>query len=124
MDNDIIHASGNYQEYNIEYRITFALVHARLYSAESDDERDNKSAAEKKFDRSCGDGGYSSSLSSIFVSVSDTSDVVRCWILTSDIFITNYPLPSDDLVDWNNDSMLGIGGVYTIIDEGLFVLHS
>ena len=78
MDNYVLNASVIFPSDNIEHRITFAVVHARLYSAESDDERDNKSAAENKFDRSCGDGGYSSSLSSIFVSVSDNSDVVRC----------------------------------------------
>ena len=78
MDNDLLHASIHYPADKIEERITLSLRHARLYSAESNDERDDKSAAAKKFDRSCGDGGSSSSLSAITVSVLATSDVVRC----------------------------------------------
>ena len=78
MDNALMHASGHSPEYKIEERITFALRHARLYLAESDDERDDKSAAANKFDRSCGDGGSSFSLSAITVSLLDTSDVVCC----------------------------------------------
>ena len=44
MDNSLLHASGHSPEYKIEERVTFALVHAYLYLAESDDERDEKSA--------------------------------------------------------------------------------
>ena len=47
MYNDLIHASGNSPEDKIEERITFDLSQARLYLAESYDERDNKSAAAK-----------------------------------------------------------------------------
>ena len=56
-------------------RITLALIYARLYLSESYDERDNKSAAAKKFDISCGDGVSSSSLSASTVSVSANYDV-------------------------------------------------
>ena len=78
MDNDLLHASGNYPEDKIEERITFSLSLTRLYLAESDDERDDNSAAANTFDISCGGGQYSSSLSAITVSVLDTSDVVCC----------------------------------------------
>ena len=78
MNNDLLHASGNYPADKIKERITFALVHARLYLAESDDEQDNKYAAANKFDISWGGGGYSSSLSASTVSVSATFDVFRC----------------------------------------------
>ena len=43
MDNDLLHESGHSLEDKIEERITFDLCHARLYLAESDDERDDKS---------------------------------------------------------------------------------
>ena len=45
MDNSLLHAPGHYSEDKIEERITFALSHARLYLAESDDEQDDMSAA-------------------------------------------------------------------------------
>ena len=38
MDNDLLHVSENSTEDKIEERITFALIHARLYLFESDDE--------------------------------------------------------------------------------------
>ena len=38
MDNFLMHASGHFPEDKIEERINFALSHARLYIAESDDE--------------------------------------------------------------------------------------
>ena len=78
MYNSLPHTSGNYPADEIEERIIFSLIHARLYLAESDDERDNKSAAANTFFISYGGGGYRSSLSSITVSVLDTSNVVRC----------------------------------------------
>ena len=78
MDNSLLHVSGNYPADKIEERITISLRHARLYLAESDDEQDDKSAAANTLYISYFDGGYSSSLSAITVSVSDTSDVVRC----------------------------------------------
>ena len=62
MDNDLLHASGHSLVDKIEKRITVALIHARLYLAESDDEIDNKSAAANKFDKSYGGGGSRSSL--------------------------------------------------------------
>ena len=62
MDNALMHASGHSPKDKIEERINFALSHARLYLAESDDERDDKSAAANTFDISCGGGGYISSL--------------------------------------------------------------
>ena len=73
-----MYESGHSPANKIEEQITLALRHARLYLAESDDERDNKSAAANTFDISCGEGGFESSLSAITVSVSATSDVVRC----------------------------------------------
>ena len=78
MENDILHASGNSTAYKIEEWITFALIHARLYLSESDDERYKNYFAEKTFDISCGGGGYSSSLSAITVSLLATTDVVCC----------------------------------------------
>ena len=102
--------SRYYPSDKIKERIIFALSHTHLYLAESDDERDDKSAAANTFNISCGGGGSSSSLSDITVSVLDTSDGVSCWILTSDIFLPNDPLPSDNMVDWDNDSILGIEG--------------
>ena len=48
MDNALLHASGHSPEDRTEERINFALSYAHLYLAESDDEQDNKSAAEKK----------------------------------------------------------------------------
>ena len=62
MDNDLLHVSGHSPADKIEERITFALIHARLYLSESDDERDEKSAAANTFDISCGGGGSISSL--------------------------------------------------------------
>ena len=38
MDNDLLQASGSYPADTIEERITFALCHAHLYLAESDDD--------------------------------------------------------------------------------------
>ena len=116
MDNVLVHASGNPPADKIEDRITFTLSHALLYLSESNNEQNNKSADVNKFNIFCGDGGSSSSLSAISVSVSPTYDVVCCWIFTSDIFLPNDPLPSDDMVDWENDSMLVIGGGYINID--------
>ena len=77
MDNALLHASGHPPEDKTEERINFALSHARLYLAESDDEQDNNYAAAKKIDISCGDGGSISSLSAITVSVSATSNAFR-----------------------------------------------
>ena len=118
MYNSLLYASVHYPADKIEDRITFALRHAHLYLAESDDEQDDKSSTKNTFNRSYGGGGSSSSLSSIGVSVSPTSDVVHCWILTSDIFPSNDPLPSDDMVDRDNYPMMLIGGGDTNIDEG------
>ena len=67
MDNALLHVSGHSSADKIEERITFALSHARLYLAESDDERDDNSAAANTFDISCVGGGSSSSLSAIAV---------------------------------------------------------
>ena len=78
MGNFLLHASGHYPADKIEERINSALSHARLYLAKLDDEQDDKYAAANTFDISCGGEGYSSTLSSITVSVSATSDVVRC----------------------------------------------
>ena len=111
-DNAIMHASGHYPADKIEERIIFALIHARLYLSESDDEWDDNSAAANTFDISCGGGGYSSSLLTITVSALATSDVYISWIFTSYRFLQNDPLSSNVMVDWYNDSMLGIGGGY------------
>ena len=62
MDDTLLHAYGHYPEDKIEEQITFALIHARLYVSESDDERDNKSASANTFYISCGGGGSRSSL--------------------------------------------------------------
>ena len=86
------------------------MCHARLYLAEPYDEQDDNSTSANTFDIFCVGGGSSSSLSDITVSVLATSDLVFCWILTSDGFLSNDPLSSDDMMDWDNDSMLGIGG--------------
>ena len=124
MENDLMHASGHSPSYKIEERTNFALSHAHLYLSESYDEQNNKSAAANTFYISCSGGESSSSLSSITVYLSATSDVFCCWIFTSYLFLPNDPLPSDDMVDWENDSILGIGGGDTNIDKGSFVLHN
>ena len=62
METYLLHASELSPVDKIEERITFALCHARLYLAESDDEQDDKYAAENTFDISCGGVGYISSL--------------------------------------------------------------
>ena len=62
MDNALLHESGHYPEDKIEEQINFALRHTRLYLAESDDERDDKSAAANTFDISCVGGGSRSLL--------------------------------------------------------------
>ena len=90
MDNSLLHASVHSPADKIEERVTFALSHARLYLSESDDEQDDKSAAANIVNISCGSGRSSSSLSSITVSVSSTSDVVCCLIFTSDRFLPNF----------------------------------
>ena len=99
MDNALLHESGNSPAYKIEERITLAFIHAHLYLAESDDEQDDKSAAANTFDMSCGDGGSSSSLLSITVYLSATSDVFCCWIFKLAQFLPNDPLSSDYMVD-------------------------
>ena len=124
MYNALLHVYGNYPAEKIEERITFALIHAHLYLAESDDEQYNKYTTANIFYISCGGGGSSSSLSSIDVSLLATSDVFCCWILTSYLFIPNDPLPSNYMLDWYNALILVIGGGDTNIDEGLFVLHN
>ena len=73
---------------------------------------------------SCDGGGSSYSLSDITVSVWATSGVVFCLIFLLYMFIPNDPISSDDMVDWDNDSMLGIGGGGTNIEEGSFMLHT
>ena len=78
MDNALLYAYGHHPEDKIEEWITFAFIHAHLYLAESDDERDDKSEAANTFDISCVGGGSSSSLSAITVSVLATSNVVCC----------------------------------------------
>ena len=78
MENDILHASGHYPEDKIEEWIAFDLSHARLYLAESDDERKEKYAAANTLGISCGGGGSISSLSDITIYVSATSNVVCC----------------------------------------------
>ena len=124
MDNALLHAFGHTPADKIEERINFTKIHASLYWSESDDERDKNSSAANTFDIFCGDVGSSSSLSAITIYVSSTSNVYRCWIFTSSLFLPNDPPPSDDMVDWDNYSMLRIGGGDTKIDEGLFVLHN
>ena len=78
MDNYLLHMSGHSPAFQIEDRINFALIHARLYSDESDDELDNKSAATNTLYRYCCDVGSRYSLSAIFISVSANSYVVCC----------------------------------------------
>ena len=78
MDNALLHEHGHSLGDKIEEWITFALSHARLYLAESDDERDDKSTAANTFNIPCGCGGSSSSLSAITVSVLATYDVFCC----------------------------------------------
>ena len=78
MDNALLHAPGNSPADKIEEQITFALIHARLYLAESDYEWDWKSATANTFVISCGCEGYRSSLKTITVSVVATYDVVGC----------------------------------------------
>ena len=56
MDNALLHAFGNYPADKIEERITFTLIHACLYLAESDDEWYEKSVAVNTLDISCGGG--------------------------------------------------------------------
>ena len=116
MDNALLHVYEYSPTDKIEEQNNFALIHALLYLDESDDERDNKYSATNTFDVSCGSGGYSSSLSTITVSVSATYNVVCCWIFTSAWFLPNDPLSSDDMVDLDNDSMLLIGGRDTNIN--------
>ena len=58
MDNSLLHTSGHSPSDKIEDRIAFALSHTCLYSSESDDERDEKYAAENTFNIYCGGGGY------------------------------------------------------------------
>ena len=62
IDNALLHAYEHSPADKIEERIAFALIHAHLYLAESDDERDNKSDAANTFDISCGGVGSRSSL--------------------------------------------------------------
>ena len=100
------------------------MKHTSLYLAETDDEQDHKSAAGNTFNIPCGDGGYSPSLSYITLSLLATSYVVCYWIFTQSRVLPNDPLPNDDMVDWENYSMLGIEGVDTNIDKGLFMLEN
>ena len=99
MDNSLPHASGHSPADKIEEQVTFSLIHARIYLAESDDEQDNSSPAANILYISCGGGGYSSSLSSITVYVSSTSNIVCCLIYTSYLFLPNDPLTIDDMID-------------------------
>ena len=124
MDNALLCASGLSLEDKIEERIYFALCHARLYLTVSYDDWDEKSAAANTFDISCGGGVSISSLPAINVYVLATSDVVGCWIFPSAWFLSNDPPSIDDMVDWENDSILGIGRGETNVDEGSFVLHN
>ena len=124
MYNALLRASGLSPENKIEERIPFSLFHARLYLTESYYDWDEKSTAANIFDISCGGGGSISSLYPITVYLLATSDVVCCWISPSDRFLSHDPLSSDYMVDWDNDSMLGIWGGDTNIDEGSFVLHN
>ena len=99
MDSALLHASGHSPEDKIEERITFALKHAQLYLSESYDEWDEKSSAANTINIYCGGGESSSLLSAITVSLLATSEVVCCWIFLSALFIPNYPLPIDDMVN-------------------------
>ena len=116
MDNALLCASGIYPEDKIEKQIPFALCHARLYLTVSYDDWDDKSAAANTFDISCGGGVYISSLPAITVSILATSVLVGCWLFPSARFLSNDTLSSDDMVDWDNHSMLGIGGGETNVD--------
>ena len=78
MDNYLLHVFGSSPADKIKERITLALIHARLYLAESDDEKDDKYATANTLYISCGGEVYSSSLSSTTVFISATYDVVRC----------------------------------------------
>ena len=100
------------------------MRHGHIYLVESDDEQDDNYAAANTFNISCDDGSSCYSLSAINFSVSATSNVVGCLILTSDLCLQNDPLSNDDMVDWDNDSMLGIGSGDTNIDEVEFMLHN
>ena len=57
MDNALLHASILSPEDKIEERVTLALIHARFYLSESDDERDNKFTTANTFYMFCGGGG-------------------------------------------------------------------
>ena len=122
INNALLYESGNSLADKIEEKITFALRNAHLYLAESDDEQDDNSDASNTLYISYGSLVSSSSLSAITVSVLATHDVFCCWIFTSNLFLPNDTLPSDYMVDWDNDSMLGIGGRDTNIDAGSFML--
>ena len=124
MENALLCASRLYPEDKIEERIPFALCHARLYLTVSYDDWDNKSSAANTFDISCGGGVFISSLPAITVYVLATYDVVGCLLFPSAWVLSNDPLSSDDMVDWENDSMLGIGGGETNVYEGSFMLHN
>ena len=78
MDNALLYASRNCSANKIEKRITLDLSHARLYLAESDDERYDKSTGANTFDIFCGGGGSSSSLSATTLYVLANSNVVCC----------------------------------------------
>ena len=78
MDNYLLHASGHSSSDQIENQINLFLSHAHLCLVESDDKLDDDSASINTFDLSCGDGGSSSLLLDIAVSVLVTSDVVCC----------------------------------------------
>ena len=108
----------------IEEWITFALIHAHLYLAESYDEQDDKSAAANTFYISCGGRGSSFSISSFIASALSTSNVVRFWIFVSYLFLPNDPIPSDGMVEWDNDSILVIGGGDKNIYKGSVVLQN
>ena len=116
MDNALLHVSEHSLADEIEEWITFALSYVFLYLVESDGEKDDNSAAANTFYISCGGGVSISSLLAITVSVSTTSNLFRFWIFTSYLFIPTYSLPSDDIVDWDNDSILVIEGGDTNID--------
>ena len=117
-DNAVLHVSGRSPANKIEERINFAWSHVSLYLFESDNERDHKSASANTFDISYGGGRSRSSIYSITVSVLDTSDEGGCWRFTSDHFLPNDPLSNDDMVDWENDTIVGIVGEDKNIDEG------
>ena len=62
MHNYLLNASVHYPADKIEERVTFALIYARLYLLELDDEQDDKAAAANTFDISWGGGVSISSL--------------------------------------------------------------